>query len=71
MINANQYLKRRCGRDRSGERFYCRVPIPADLRGRFGLSLRSAGTFGPARQSWGIDFVAFFAPKMRIWRQNL
>jgi hypothetical protein len=31
-----------------------------------GLSLRSANTFGPVRYSWGIDLVAFFAPKRRF-----
>jgi hypothetical protein len=35
------------------------------------LSLRSAGTFGPVRRLWGIDFVAFFAPKMPFGCQNL
>jgi len=31
-----RYLKRRVGRRRSGDRWYVRVPIPTDLRGRFG-----------------------------------
>ena len=31
-----RYLKRRVGKGRSGERWYVRVPIPKDLRGRFG-----------------------------------
>ncbi len=31
-----RYLKRRVGKGRSGERWYVRVPIPKDIRGRFG-----------------------------------
>jgi hypothetical protein len=36
MVRVNRYLHKRCGRGRSGERFYCRVPVPADLRATFG-----------------------------------
>ena len=35
------------------------------------LSLRSVGTFGPVGRARGIDFVAFFAPKVRFGRPNL
>ena len=31
-----RYLKRRVGKRRSGDRWYVRVPVPRDLRGRFG-----------------------------------
>ena len=31
-----RYLKRRVGKRRSGDRWYVRVPVPTDLRGRFG-----------------------------------
>lgn len=36
MVRANRYLHKRCGRRRSGERYYLRVPVPADLRAVFG-----------------------------------
>ena len=36
MGNLNQYIKRRVGKARSGERLYIQVPVPKDLRGRFG-----------------------------------
>jgi hypothetical protein len=31
-----RHLKRRVGKRRSGDRWYVRVPVPKDLRGRFG-----------------------------------
>jgi hypothetical protein len=36
MVRANRYLHKRSGKRRSGERFYLRVPVPADLRAVFG-----------------------------------
>jgi hypothetical protein len=42
MINANRYLKRRCGKDRSGERWYLQLPVPKDLRERFGWTIERA-----------------------------
>ena len=42
MVNANRYLKRRCGKDRSGERWYLQVPVPKDLRERFGSTIERA-----------------------------
>jgi hypothetical protein len=36
MVRAHRYLHKRCGRRRSGERYYLRVPVPADLRAVFG-----------------------------------
>jgi integrase len=39
MVNANQYLKRRTGRNRSGERWYLQVPVPKELRPRLGRTV--------------------------------
>jgi hypothetical protein len=39
MVNANRYLKRRRGKGRSGERWYLQVPVPVDLRPRFGATV--------------------------------
>jgi hypothetical protein len=36
-----------------------------------GLSLRSVGTFGLVGRARGVDFVAFFAPKVRFGRPSL
>jgi integrase len=42
MINANRYLKRRRGKDRSGERWYLQLPVPKDLRHHFGCTIERA-----------------------------
>jgi hypothetical protein len=31
MVRANPYLHKRCAKRRSGERYYLRVPVPAEL----------------------------------------
>jgi hypothetical protein len=42
MVSANGYLKRRCGKDRSGERWYLQLPVPKDPRERFGWTIERA-----------------------------
>jgi hypothetical protein len=49
MVNANRYLKRRTGRNRSGERWYLQVPVPKELRPRLGRSVERALHTGDPR----------------------